>query len=470
MKKSEILKKLTNNTLIDFKKLGDNYLLVNPWGNYVFLDSEEFKYIQENKNVDDDKLHIYLSSRNFLRRCLCLDNVVAEYREKKKYLFHGPRHHGLAVSKQKKEDQGRGIEKMTQKTAKKILDIVFCSTIKEIELEINGPEPLTNWPLVKYVIEEARKQSKNKGKDLSISLKTSASQLKSPVLNFLIKNQVSIIIPFENLEESINKSGEKAKEKEFKTAVNLINKLREKCPELKYENQNTVIEVELKITKDLLSKSREIIDLYIKLGLEDIGLNYLNPFGYKKEEWQKLGYSLKNFINFYKSSLNYIISLNQKKHKLRESFSSIFLTKILAKTDPNHPEWRSPCGAGVGRLAYDTNGDVYTCAEGMLLGNTYSDIFKLGNVLENSYENLVSSRLTKTMCTASCTESLPGCEQCIYQPYCGVCPVFNYYNYGDIYPGSDNERCQFIQKVFDYLFTKLQNQETKNIFTDWTRE
>lgn len=477
MKKAEILKKLTNNTLINYKRIGKKYLLVNPWGNYVLLTPGEFKYIQDNKYVDDDKLHVYLSSRNFLRRCLNLDNVVAEYRKKKKYLFHGPKYHSLIVTRQKDKNHSteknnlwqtdREKTKMTQKAAKKILDIVLRSTIKEIEIEINGSEPLLNWSLVKYVIEETKKQSKKKDKDLTIRLKTSGNLLKSQILNFLLRNQVTIVIPFNGLKEALNKSGDSSPDSNHKTVVNLINKLKDKYPELKYENQKAVIEVELKITKDLLGKSKEIIDEYIKLGLEDISLRYLDPFGYEKDEWQKIGYSLKQFLNFYKASLDYLVELNQKKHNLKENFSTVFLTKILAKTDPNHSEWRSPCGAGVGRMSYDTNGDVYTCSEGMLLNNQGDGTFKLGNALKDSYEDLVNSPLTKTICTASCTESLPGCERCIYQPFCGVCPVFNYYYEGNIISRGKNERCEFAIGVLDYLFSKLENQEIKNIFTDW---
>ena len=41
--------------------------------------------------------------------------------------------------------------------------------------------------------------------------------------------------------------------------------------------------------------------------------------------------------------------------------ASVFLAKLLGDVAPNYMELRSPCGAGVGQMAFTASGDVYTC-------------------------------------------------------------------------------------------------------------
>ena len=48
--------------------------------------------------------------------------------------------------------------------------------------------------------------------------------------------------------------------------------------------------------------------------------------------------------------------------------------------DPNYLDIRSPCGAGIGQIAYSYDGKIYTCDEGRMLGGMGDDIFCIGNV------------------------------------------------------------------------------------------
>ena len=74
------------------------------------------------------------------------------------------------------------------------------------------------------------------------------------------------------------------------------------------------------------------------------------------------------------------------------------------------------------------------------------------------------------MCVASLLDNLP-CDNCVYKPYCGVCPVLNYALYGDVFASlSDNERCKLYQGMLDYLFEKLQNKRIKNVLKSWIEE
>jgi len=66
--------------------------------------------------------------------------------------------------------------------------------------------------------------------------------------------------------------------------------------------------------------------------------------------------------------------------KVREKAAVTFLKKIMTEEDPNHLDFRSPCGAGIGQLAYNYNGKVYTCDEGRMMSMMNDESFCLGNV------------------------------------------------------------------------------------------
>ena len=140
------------------------------------------------------------------------------------------------------------------------------------------------------------------------------------------------------------------------------------------------------------------------------------------------------------------------------------LQKILTDKDPNFLDLRSPCGAGIGQLLYNYDGKVYTCDEGRMTGD---DAFVIGNVKKDSYKKIVSHPTVKTLCMASLLEDLP-CDNCVYKPYCGVCPVQNYALYGNVFPPLKNtEKCKLHQGVLDYLFGKLENKVIRGVFKKW---
>jgi hypothetical protein len=61
--------------------------------------------------------------------------------------------------------------------------------------------------------------------------------------------------------------------------------------------------------------------------------------------------------------MKYIVEINKKGTLFKESISSIYLSKILTDRDPNYRDERSPCGAGIGQVAYNFDGKIYSCDE-----------------------------------------------------------------------------------------------------------
>ena len=65
-------------------------------------------------------------------------------------------------------------------------------------------------------------------------------------------------------------------------------------------------------TKPGLVNYRNIVDSYIELGLTTIGLRWLNPYGFAAAERDTLEYTLDEYFEFYKNSMDYILEKNKE--------------------------------------------------------------------------------------------------------------------------------------------------------------
>ena len=85
----------------------------------------------------------------------------------------------------------------------------------------------------------------------------------------------------------------------------------------------------------------------------------------------------------------------------------------------------------------------------------------------------MSSPVCKATQAASILESLPTCSDCVYQPYCGVCPVVTYALDGDIFPrGPKGFRCKIYEGIQDLLFEYLRENdpEVMSILRSWVTD
>ena len=103
-----------------------------------------------------------------------------------------------------------------------------------------------------------------------------------------------------------------------------------------------------------------------------------------------------------------------------------------------------------------------------MLSRLGDESFRVGNVEDNTYQEIMNNPILKTMCVASCLDNHAGCADCVYKPYCGVCPLVHYMEYGTIFPQiSATDQCKIKIAMFDYLFSKITTPKMKVIFERW---
>jgi uncharacterized protein len=229
----------------------------------------------------------------------------------------------------------------------------------------------------------------------------------------------------------------------------------------------------LTISKTNIDHLGKVIDEYVRVGFKSIFLRALNPYGYaQKKSGERLQYSIEDYIGAYKDALKYIIDLNIKGQHFSESFSAILLTRILTPFATGFVDLQSPTGAGILGVIYNHDGSVYPCDEGRMLAAMGDNHFCLGNVYDNTYQEIFLNSKLKKIVTASCVETIPGCHSCVYQPYCGADPIRSYSQQKDkSYIGHmpTSEFCKKHKAILSHLFGLIRNsdEEVMDVFWSW---
>ena len=194
-----------------FEKMGNQYLLTNEPGSYIFLNPPQFKNFLEGKLKKDTKIYKELQSKNFIKDDLNLNELTQKCRCYNSFLFDGPSLHIMVVTLRCNFkcvycqasscpiDQ-KGYD-MDIETARKTIDIIFKSPSEVINIEFQGGEPLLNWPVVKFIIEYAKEKNKTLKKNLSFSLVSNFSLMTEEKYKFLTDQKVGLCTSLDGPEE-----------------------------------------------------------------------------------------------------------------------------------------------------------------------------------------------------------------------------------------------------------------------------
>jgi len=467
--------KIDNNLgFFRYQKLGDIYLITNIVGDYSFLKPSEFRKFIKGTLNKKSKSYLMLKKKGFYKTPSSIKELITKYHQKHQFLLEGPSLHIIVVTLNcnyqctycqasshywhQKDDKKFDMDKAT---AKKVVDVIFHSPNNALTIEFQGGEPLVNWPVVKYIIDYAEKKNKKARKDLICTIVSNFSLMTDEIYDYCKKHMVSLCTSLDGPESIHNFNRPYPGGNSYQSTTHWIKKIKNYEKKQKNIYHSNAL---LTVSRKSLKYPKEIIDEYLKFGFTGIHIRPLSRLGFSSRNYDKIGYSAEEFLDFWKKTMDYIISLNKKHVFFYERGTAIILKKIFDQQDPNCLDLRSPCGAGIGQLLYNYNGKVFTCDEGRMIGD---DTFVLGNVKKDNYTKLMSSDKLRAVCLSSVLENLQ-CDNCVYQPYCGVCPVSNYALYGNLFaPQINTYWCKLHKAMFDYVFEKLQDKKIYNIFQSW---
>lgn len=465
---------------IRWKEINGNKVIVtNDFGNYVILKKSDFKLYVENKISRQHKMYKELEEKGFIKTYLDFDFLFRRWKTLNSYLFTGPSLHILVVTLRCNHKclycQSQAIGPLAKNTdmsfeiARKSINIAFKSSSNDIIIEFQGGEPLYNWDVIKKSIKYIREKEKSSNKKVFISLVTNFSLMDERKASFLLENEVSLCTSLDGPKELHDLNRIYTGADSYGLTVKWI-KYFNKKHETQYGLPYRIFKPSalLTVSRYSLRYPKEIVDEYVKHNLENIFIRPLSPIGYAKKFWDKIGYTPQEFINFYKTILSYIIELNLKGKVIYERMAQIILNKVINGKDTGFTDLRCPCGAGVGQIAYNFNGDIYTCDEGRMIGWMGNDFFKIGNV-NDSYEDIINSPITRLCAYVSNLEVQPKCSRCPYMPWCGVCPVVNYETQDNVWGNNFNSyRCAIMTGLFETVVLDfMQNKKYSKVLERW---
>jgi len=431
------------------KKVRDKYLLTTYNGDWIALDKNEYIKLKT-KNIDDN-LFQKLEEKSMIVTTNNKNKIIEKYKKKKPQLFQGTSLHIVVVTLRCNEQcvychaasapVNRKELDMSLETAKKTVDFIFQSPSDAITIEFQGGEPLLNYSVIKETIKYAREKNKKIKKDLRFTVVTNLSLMTDDIYKFFLEQDVlGLCTSLDGPKHIHDHNRPMVGGSSYDLTVKWIKKIK--------ADKRIDLNGLMSTTRHSLPYAKEIVDEYRKLGFKRLWFRMLNNLGAATAQWKKISYTPEDYLTFWKQGIDYVFS----KEDIVELSSNIILRKILTDKDPMYIDLMSPCGAAIAQMAYHYNGDIYSCDEARMLKD---DLFRLGNVFENTYNEVLTSPKTCNLISASVNDTYM-CNSCSFQPYCGLCPVCNYAYTGNLVPNlSTDFRCKVLMGQFNYLFDKI---------------
>jgi uncharacterized protein len=315
---------------------------------------------------------------------------------------------------------------MSQEAASSALDLVLRSPSNDMKIEFQGGEPLLNFELIQYIVEETKKRNADREKNIEFVITSNLAYINDAILAFAKDNGILISTSLDGPAFIHNANRPRPGNDSHQLAIQGIQRVREA---LGHDRVSAIMTT----TRLSLDHPEAIVDEYCSNGFSNIFLRPISPYGFALRSQVKTGYEVDLYLKFYKKALGHIIDLNKRGVHIVETYAQLLLRKILTPFATGYVDLQSPAGAGIGVAVYNYDGDVYPTDESRMLVEMGDNTFRLGNVHTNTYEQIFGGETLRALAAASCVESLPGCSDCAFQTYCGCDPIENYATQGNIF-------------------------------------
>jgi uncharacterized protein len=351
---------------------------------------------------------------------------------------------------------------MSQDTAHQALEMAFRSPSPHLKLEFQGGEPLLNFPLVKWIVAEAKRMNEAHGKQLAFVIATNLALLDDEVLEFCAQEDVYLSTSLDGPADLHNGNRRRPGQDSWERTVTGIKKVQDA---LGHDRVSALMTT----TEASLGRPDDIIDAYANLGLQSVFLRPISPYGFAIRRRGGAGYDVQRWLSFYEDGLDHIIDLNRRGVPMAEVYTSIVAKKIFTNDDPGYVDLTSPAGIGLGALVYNYDGDIYASDEGRMLAEMGDHTFRLGNVHRSSYEDVMLSDELLQPLEQSLTLSAPMCSTCAFEPYCGADPVFHHTTMGDfVGQKAMSAFCQRNMGLFTAILRRARDDSfARDLFLRW---
>lgn len=435
----------------------DAILLTVDSGEWCIVSEREFALLQSGLYTEDRELkekllhcHVILTTSNRA-------NYEALIRARWREIFMPPSLHIVVVTPQcnlrciychAAMRQNEHAE-MTKPIASKVIDKILATPQEALMLEIQGGEPLLNFDVVKYLVTETRRRAEQLRKHIDFTIVTNFTNvLTDEKIHFLIENQVSVSTSVDGPREVHESNRNRGLPNGFGILKERIDAYQRIWRELRSDEPQ--LSAMLTATRNVLDKAKETVDTFIELGFKELFVRPVNPLGRGARNLSELDYSPEAFVEYWGNVADCVVEYRKQGVAISENHLDLLLHKIFFRENA-YMDLRFPCGASYGQRTYDFDGSIFTCDEGRMI---HESQFRIGDVNSTTKE-LNCSKNGRQAFMASMAET-SYCEFCAYKTFCGICPILNFTQTGNMSsPVFNNRRCRIYQGMIDYVFRKF---------------
>ncbi len=461
-------KQYTSNYFVS-KKLEDCYLVTTDHGAWAVLSEQEHELLRLERVEEDPTLFSFLEQKGIILTERNVRDVVRSYAERNHFLFRPPTLHiitptmrcnSACVYCHSMVSEGSRGHDMDQETARSVVDFILKTPSDSLVIEFQGGDCLMNFPMVEYIIDYAREKSRKAGKKMNFRLVTNLTLMDEDILRSLAKRRLmGIATSLDGPRELHNRNRKYIDGKgTYDDVVYWIGRMKN---EWKHDFNLRALTT---ITRHSLGYGREMVDEYIRLGFDGIFLRFMNNIGLAGKAWNSIGYTPEEYLKFWDETLDYIIETNART-PFFEHLTVIFLKKLLQRWDPMFVDIQSPCGAAIGQLFYNYKGDIHTCDEGKLFKE-----LRLGNAKTTPYNRVFNNKTATSMIDVSSKQGYL-CDNCAWNPFCGICPIYTHAAQGTIISKlAMDDRCKINNHVLESITRRLVfSERDRKTFLSWYR-
>lgn len=455
---------------------GAEVLLTNEVGEFLFLDAVSFESFVAHRLDRGAAEYLNLKARHFLLdgpSDVPIDLLATKYRTKRSFLQGFTKLHLFVVTLRcdhschycqvSRVGASRSQYDMSEETAQRAIDLMFRSPSPFLKVEFQGGEPLLNFELIRLIVEEVERRNSSERREIEFVVATNLAPLDDSMLDFLGEHSVLVSTSLDG-PASLHDANRPRKGQDS-YAITLRNLERARRV-LGADRVSAVMTT----TERSLAQPCEIVDEYVRQGFGSIFLRPISPYGFAVRTGEALRYETSQFLDFYKTALDRIIEVNRSGRNFVEVYAQILLTRMLTPFTTGYVDLQSPSGAGIAAVAFNYDGDVYPSDEARMLAAMGDRSFRLGNVHEDCYEEIFGGETMRSLVAGSILETMPGCAECAFLPYCGADPIFHHRTQGDMTGHRPTSAfCARNMDIFHHLFGLLREGDpfVHDLLTSW---
>ncbi|WP_295116377.1 His-Xaa-Ser system radical SAM maturase HxsB [uncultured Chitinophaga sp.] len=455
----------------------DSEIIVNDIGDFLIIPSGTVQKIVTKAICKDRQSELYadLIANFFISEKAIpelVDVISTRYRTKKSFLDNFTSLHIFVISLRcehtchycqvSRVTSDKEMFDMSRENIDLGIEIMMRSPSPNLTMEFQGGEALLAFDNIKYGVEKATTEAGRKNKSISFVICTNLAPLTDDILSYCKEHNILISSSLDGPEFIHNKNRHKPRANSYQLAVEGIFKCREVLGE---ENVSAL----LTTTNLSLQHPEEIVNEYVKLEFRNIFLRPISPYGFATKAAEKNHYNTTLFIEFYKKALDVIINHNLNGYFIREDYACIILKKILTPFPTGYVDLQSPAGLINSVIVFNYDGKIYASDEARMLAEMKDHTFQLGTLGVETYEEIFYGDKSQSIAECFLNESLPGCSDCAFQPYCGADPVFNYTTQGDMNGHRPSSSfCHKNMEIIRHLFVLMnEDKRIQKIFRNW---